>query len=75
MCEKGVAKDNNASLGDRATAAKDAMGDKMDETSHDVSPHPLLLCRVGHLSNVRYHHRQRRAPTRRLPSTRALLIA
>lgn len=44
VCVKGVAKDNNASLTDRATAAKDAMGDKVDETSHDVSLDPLLLC-------------------------------
>jgi hypothetical protein len=33
---KQVAKDNDASLGSRATAAKDAVGDKMDETSHNV---------------------------------------
>ncbi|MCJ1361406.1 Glucose-repressible protein [Acarospora aff. strigata] len=32
---KGVAKDSDASLSNRATAAKDAMGDKMDETSHN----------------------------------------
>lgn len=44
-----VAKDSDASLGTRATAAKDAMGSKMDETSHNVrtpqSPFPYLtLC-------------------------------
>ncbi|KAL0944053.1 glucose-repressible gene protein [Colletotrichum truncatum] len=33
---KNVAKDNNASLGSRATAAKDALGDKIDETHHDT---------------------------------------
>ncbi|KAI9877517.1 MAG: Glucose-repressible protein [Pleopsidium flavum] len=33
---KEVAKDSDASLGNRATAAKDAMGDKMDETSHNT---------------------------------------
>ena len=32
-----VAKDSNASLGTRATAAKDAMSDKMDEHRHAVS--------------------------------------
>ncbi|KAI4181394.1 MAG: hypothetical protein LQ346_006790 [Caloplaca aetnensis] len=34
---KDTAKDSSASLGDRATAAKDAAGDKMDETKHDAS--------------------------------------
>ena len=29
---KNVAKDDNASLGTRASAAKDAAGDKLDET-------------------------------------------
>lgn len=33
---KNVAKDSNASLSTRATAAKDAMGDKKDEVSHDA---------------------------------------
>jgi hypothetical protein len=33
---KSVAKDSNASLGSRATAAKDAVGDKIDETSHNT---------------------------------------
>ena len=33
----GVAKDSDASLSSRAGAAKDAVGDKMDETSHNVS--------------------------------------
>ncbi|CAG7941777.1 unnamed protein product [Penicillium salamii] len=33
---KGVAKDNDASLTSRATAAKDAVVDKKDEKSHDV---------------------------------------
>jgi hypothetical protein len=32
---KNVAKDSNASLGTRASAAKDAVGDKASETSHD----------------------------------------
>lgn len=31
-----VAKDNNASLGTRASAAKDALGDKVDEQKHEV---------------------------------------
>ncbi|KAL9118297.1 MAG: hypothetical protein Q9187_005158 [Circinaria calcarea] len=34
---KGVAKDNNASMGDRASAAKDAVSDKMDQTSSETS--------------------------------------
>ena len=33
---QSVAKDGNASLGSRATAAKDAVGDKMDQTSHNT---------------------------------------
>jgi Glucose-repressible protein Grg1 len=33
---KQVAKDNDASLGSRATAAKDAVGDKFDEQSHNT---------------------------------------
>ncbi|KAJ5362447.1 hypothetical protein N7541_003291 [Penicillium brevicompactum] len=33
---KGVAKDNDASLTSRASAAKDAVVDKKDEKSHDV---------------------------------------
>ncbi|EPE29974.1 hypothetical protein GLAREA_01134 [Glarea lozoyensis ATCC 20868] len=33
---KSVAKDGNASLSSRASAAKDAVGDKMDETSHNT---------------------------------------
>lgn len=34
---KEVAKDSNASLGTRAEAAKDAIGDKMDESKHGAS--------------------------------------
>ncbi|KFA67537.1 hypothetical protein S40285_04247 [Stachybotrys chlorohalonatus IBT 40285] len=33
---KEVAKDNNASLGTRASAAKDALGNKADESKHDA---------------------------------------
>jgi len=33
---KHVAKDGDASLSSRATAAKDAVGDKVDETSHNT---------------------------------------
>ncbi|OBT82609.1 hypothetical protein VE02_07971 [Pseudogymnoascus sp. 03VT05] len=33
---KTVAKDNDASLSSRATAAKDAVGDKFDETGHNT---------------------------------------
>ncbi|KAI1352123.1 glucose-repressible gene protein [Xylaria sp. FL0043] len=34
---KQVAKDSDASLGTRASAAKDAVGDKIDEQKHDTS--------------------------------------
>lgn len=34
---KDVAKDSDASLSTRATAAKDAAGDKLDESKHSVS--------------------------------------
>ncbi|KFZ24551.1 hypothetical protein V502_00967 [Pseudogymnoascus sp. VKM F-4520 (FW-2644)] len=33
---KEVAKDNNAAIGTRASAAKDAVGDKIDESGHDA---------------------------------------
>ncbi|KAI9746374.1 MAG: Glucose-repressible protein [Claussenomyces sp. TS43310] len=33
---KQVAKDNDATLSSRATAAKDAVGDKFDESSHNT---------------------------------------
>jgi hypothetical protein len=33
---KNVAKDSDASLGTRATAAKDAVSDKVDESGHSV---------------------------------------
>lgn len=33
---KDVAKDSDASLGTRASAAKDAAGDKLDESKHSV---------------------------------------
>ncbi|KAM4062971.1 glucose-repressible protein grg1 domain-containing protein [Hirsutella rhossiliensis] len=32
---KQVAKDGNVDISTRATAAKDAVGDKLDQTSHD----------------------------------------
>ncbi|KAH8171133.1 glucose-repressible protein grg1 domain-containing protein [Sarocladium implicatum] len=32
---KEVAKDSNAPIGTRATAAKDALSDKVDESTHD----------------------------------------
>ena len=32
----GVAKSDEASLGDRASAGKDAISDKVDQTSHEV---------------------------------------
>lgn len=31
-----IAKDSNLGIGDRATAAKDALGNKVDESQHDV---------------------------------------
>jgi len=34
---KQVAKDGDASLSTRATAAKDSVGDKFDQKSHDAS--------------------------------------
>ncbi|KAI1438344.1 glucose-repressible gene protein [Xylaria sp. CBS 124048] len=34
---KNVAKDSDASIGTRASAAKDAVGDKIDEQKHDTS--------------------------------------
>ncbi|TRX87874.1 hypothetical protein FHL15_011236 [Xylaria flabelliformis] len=34
---KSVAKDNDASIGTRASAAKDAVGDKFNEEKHDKS--------------------------------------
>jgi hypothetical protein len=34
---KEVAKDSNATLSTRATAAKDALGDKIDEQGHSVN--------------------------------------
>ncbi|EFY93277.1 Glucose-repressible protein1 [Metarhizium acridum] len=33
---KQVAKDSDASIGTRASAAKDALGDKVDEHKHDA---------------------------------------
>ncbi|RFU77805.1 glucose repressible grg1 [Trichoderma arundinaceum] len=33
---KQVAKDSNANVGTRASAAKDALGDKFDENKHDA---------------------------------------
>ncbi|KAK4072510.1 Grg1 Glucose repressible protein [Trichoderma simmonsii] len=33
---KQVAKDSDAGIGTRASAAKDAVGDKMDESKHDA---------------------------------------
>ncbi|KAL8785631.1 MAG: hypothetical protein Q9195_008551 [Heterodermia aff. obscurata] len=34
LCTLGVAKDSNASIGTRATAAKDMVSDKIDEHQH-----------------------------------------
>ncbi|KIW75437.1 hypothetical protein Z517_10178 [Fonsecaea pedrosoi CBS 271.37] len=38
---KNVAKDSDASLGTRASAAKDAVGDKIDESKNSVCPSSL----------------------------------
>ena len=38
---KSVAKDSNADVGTRASAAKDALGDKVDETKNSVCPLPV----------------------------------
>ena len=38
LCTLGVAKDSHASIGTRATAAKDMVSDKLDENRHAVSP-------------------------------------
>ena len=35
---KNVAKDSNADVSTRATAAKDAVGNKFDESKHSVCP-------------------------------------
>ncbi|KAI4127899.1 MAG: hypothetical protein LQ338_002984 [Usnochroma carphineum] len=35
---ENVAKDSNAGVGTRVSAAKDAVGDKMDEQKHEVGP-------------------------------------
>ncbi|CAM1501932.1 Fc.00g039160.m01.CDS01 [Cosmosporella sp. VM-42] len=32
---KEIAKDSNVNVGTRASAAKDALGDKIDQTTHD----------------------------------------
>ena len=37
FCLLGVAKDSHASIGTRATAAKDMVSDKLDENRHAVS--------------------------------------
>ena len=52
FCATGVAKDSDASLSNRATAAKDAMGDKMDETSHNVCPHVFHVPAVRWLTSL-----------------------
>lgn len=44
---KQVAKDSDASLGTRASAAKDALGDKMDETSNSVRTSLFVTSRTN----------------------------
>ncbi|KAI4249233.1 MAG: hypothetical protein L6R40_000691 [Gallowayella cf. fulva] len=41
--DKSTAKDSNQPIGERASAAKDAVGNKMDEQKHDVG-HPVCPC-------------------------------
>jgi len=41
MSFAGVAKDSNASIGTRASAAKDALGDKAEQHGHEVSSFAL----------------------------------
>ncbi|KAA1069778.1 hypothetical protein PGT21_033100 [Puccinia graminis f. sp. tritici] len=41
---KTVAKDSDASLSTRATAAKDAIGDKIDETKNGASAEVNKVC-------------------------------
>ena len=48
---KNVAKDDNASLGTRASAAKDAAGDKLDETKNSVCFHPIQHTRCRNANN------------------------
>ena len=43
----GVAKDSNVDIGTRATAAKDMLGDKMDERKHAVSVALFLSLGMG----------------------------
>lgn len=43
-----IAKDSNLGIGDRANAAKDALGNKVDETKHDVILPSLLSFVVIH---------------------------
>ena len=64
---KQVAKDSDAPLGSRASAAKDAVGDKMDEHKHGVC--------LMKAFDVREANRPRRLPplsTRSRPSTKQL---
>lgn len=44
-----VAKDSNQGIGERATAAKDALGNKMDEQQHEVG---ILPCCLSSFLNI-----------------------
>jgi len=67
-----VAKDSDASLSTRAQAAGDALGDKVDQHSHEVS-NPSHHERLG-LQLLTHYCRLRPMSTRRLPSTRYLVV-
>ncbi|EWZ40402.1 hypothetical protein FOCG_13618 [Fusarium oxysporum f. sp. radicis-lycopersici 26381] len=58
---KEVAKDGNVPISTRATAAKDALGDKIDETTHDkkadVSPQ-LRSIRLHETNRNRQVHKE-----------------
>ena len=64
-----VAKDNDASLSSRATAAKDAVVDKKDESSHNVS-HCIPNLPILYISLICHDSRPRPMFTRRLLSTK-----
>lgn len=72
----GIAKDSNVGIGDRATAAKDALGNKVDETKHDVSAIFLLIHTFMCLSHSNCLPRNRQSPrVTSSPSKRLYLTA
>lgn len=71
-----IAKDSNVGVGDRASAAKDAVGNKLDETKHDVrlSLEPIMCFSHSSSSNYLLRNRQNRRVTSS-PSKRTSLMA